>query len=158
VAVDLLIEWRTNRHETYGVRLDAAQFGGKHEIEELMASGTGGAVNQYQYRLWGARALSRYLIRPDHGLVPFFQSSLGVQAVTTSLSGSGGKASNTVVGLAQDFGLGFDARMGKATTAELLAAFSLIETKGSTVEVDPVRISTQGFKYLQFKAGLIHRF
>ena len=158
VALDLLIEWRPRRHETYGVKLDFAQFGGKQEIEDIMSTATGGAVSQFQYRLWGASGSSRLLIHPDHRVVPFLLTSLGVMGVTTSLSGSGAGASKTVFGLAQDLGLGFEVRIGRTTTAEVLAAYSFIVTKRSTVEADGVYISSNGFKYVPFKAGLIHRF
>jgi hypothetical protein len=158
LALDLMIDWRTGRHVTYGVRLDFSQFGGKHEIEDVLSTGTGGAVSQLQYRLWGASGSSRLLIHPDHRVVPFVITSLGIAGVTTSLSGSGAGASKTAFGLAQDLGLGFDVRIGRTTTAEVLAAYSFILTKRSTVEADGVSTSSNGFKYLPFKAGLIHRF
>jgi hypothetical protein len=158
LALDLLVEKRPTRHETYGLRLDFAQFGGKHEVEDLMSANSGGAVNQLRYQLWGASVWSRYLIRPDHRLVPFIYTSLGVEGVATSLNGSGGRSSKTVYGLAQDAGFGVDVRLGGTTTAELLAAYSRVVTKTNNVAADSIVVSTKGFEYLQFKAGLVRRF
>jgi len=159
VSVDLLLDWRTSRHYTYGAKLDFAQFGGKHEFEDRMASSTGGSVSQLRYRVWGASLWSRLLIHSDHRLVPFIHTTLGLQGFTTSLSGSGAKGSKTVLGSGGDLGLGLDARLGTRTTAEFLAAYTRISTRRSRLVVGPVSLFSQGtVEYLQFKGGLVRRF
>ena len=159
LALESALEWRPRLHQTYGITLEYAEMGGDPDLESSISTATGGAVDEVRHRQWGASVTARYLIRPDHRVVPFIRTSLGARSFSTSLRGPAADGSKSALALAQDLGLGVIVRLGKAVSADLSGGYTRVTKGESTTTAGAANFSSKGtMQYLQFRGGLMRRF
>ncbi len=151
-------ERRTRRRETFGLKLDWAEFGGTSEVEAAFAESSGGAVDQLRFRLWGVGVFGRYLLLPDRRVVPFLHLGFGVAGYNTSLSGDGEEGSATAFAFTRDLGLGAAVPLGKGLAVELFGGLSWAGTTGTNIRLESAPFTSEGtIRYSQVKFSLARR-
>jgi len=158
-ALDAGIERRTRRHESYGIRLDFADFGGDEGFEELLARTYPGGPDQLQYRFLGVSLFSRTFFLPDRRVNPFLLGALGVGNLRVSLSGHGESGKSSGVSASGEVGLGLAIRLGEPLDVEFLGSYGSMGSGRRFLKTQSVSIGLEGHpQYFQFTTGLVHRF
>jgi hypothetical protein len=157
-AVDATLDWRTSRHDVYGVLGKFAEFGGERSVEDVLASGTSGSIDQIRYRHWGLAAMARWLILPERRIDPFLHTAIGIGGFTTTLSGPGGTGSHTSFAWSQELGAGLSLRLDPRTNVDVLAALTSADVSEGKTTVGAVSQTLSGtIQYLQIKVGIVRR-
>ena len=158
-ALDAGIERRTRRHESYGIRLDFADFGGDEGFEELLASTYPGGPDQLQYRFLGVSLFSRYFFLPDRRVNPFLLGTLGVGNLRVTLSGHGERGTSSGVSTSGEVGLGLAVRLAQSLDVEFLGSYGGMGSGRRFLRTPSVSIGLEGKpQYFRFTSGLVHRF
>jgi hypothetical protein len=158
-AADLGIERRTRRKESYGLRIDFSEFGGKGATEELLSSTYSGAVDQLRYRFLGATLFSRYFFLPDRRFNPFLLAGLGGGTSKLSLTGPHEGATSSSFVWTTEVGLGATIRLAPAIDAELSSSYFRAPSGTRYLKTPSVSLGWPGtMQYFRFTAGLVRRF
>ena len=158
-ALDAGIERRTRRHESYGLRLDFADFGGEEGFEELLARTYPGGPDQLEYRFLGVSFFSRYFFLPDRRVNPFLLGTLGVGNLRVSLSGHGERGTSSSISASGEVGLGLAIRLAEPLDVEVLGSYGGMGSGRRFLKTESVSIGLEGNpQYFRFGAGLVHRF